>query len=67
MWKSPRLEMFKEGEADMARHLELNSAEKIRCNVLLQLTRYLQGARCYHDRNIQRHSFNVGDMVLRRI
>jgi hypothetical protein len=27
----------------------------------------LQGVRLYHDRNIQQRSFNVGDMVLRRI
>jgi hypothetical protein len=67
MWKSPRLEMFEEGEADTARHLELDSAEETRCNVLLQLARYLQGVCRYHDRNVQRHSFNVGDMVLRRM
>jgi predicted RNA-binding protein with PUA-like domain len=59
--------MYKEGEADDARHLELDSAEEVRCNVLLQLARYLQGVRRYHDRNIQRRSFNVGDMVLCRI
>jgi hypothetical protein len=29
MSKSPRLEMFEEGEADTARHLELDSAEEI--------------------------------------
>jgi hypothetical protein len=29
MWKSPRLEMFEEDEADTARHLELDSAEEI--------------------------------------
>jgi hypothetical protein len=34
IWKSPRLEMFEEGMADTARHLELDSAEEIRCNVL---------------------------------
>jgi hypothetical protein len=65
MWKSPRLVMFEEGEADTARHLELDSAEEIRCNVLIQSARYLQGVRRYHDQNIQRHSFNVGGMVLR--
>jgi hypothetical protein len=31
MWKSPRREMYEEGEADSARHLELDSAEEIRC------------------------------------
>jgi hypothetical protein len=67
MWKSPRLEMFDEGKADTARHLELDSAEEIQCNVLLQSARYLQGVHRYHDRNVQRHSFNVGDMVLQRI
>jgi hypothetical protein len=29
MWKSPRLEMFKEGETDTARQLELDSTEEI--------------------------------------
>jgi hypothetical protein len=67
MWKSPRLEMFEDGEADTARHLELDIAEEIRCNVLFQSARYLQGLHRYHDRNVQQHSFNVGDLVLRRI
>jgi hypothetical protein len=59
--------MYEEGEADDARHLELDSAEEVRCNVLFQLARYLQGVRCYHDWNIKERSFNVGDLVLRRI
>jgi hypothetical protein len=42
MWKAPRLETFEEGKFDIARHLELNSADEIRCNVLLQSARYLQ-------------------------
>jgi hypothetical protein len=52
MWKSPRLEMYEEGEADDARYLELDSAEKVRCNVLLQSTHYLQGVHRYQDQNI---------------
>jgi hypothetical protein len=59
--------MFEEGEADTARHLELDSAKEIRCNILFQSARYLQGVHRYHDRNVQQRSFNVGDMVLRRI
>jgi hypothetical protein len=51
-WRSPRLEMFDKGEADIARHLELDSAEEIRCNVLFQSACYLQGAHRYHDRNV---------------
>jgi hypothetical protein len=54
MWQSPRLDMYEEGEVDDARHLELDSAEEVRCNVLLQSARYLQGVRRYHDQNIQR-------------
>jgi hypothetical protein len=43
MWKSPRLEMYEEGEADQARYPKLDSAEEVRCNILLQSARYLQG------------------------
>jgi hypothetical protein len=64
MWKSPRLEMYEEGEADEARQLELDSAEEVRFNTLIQSARYLQGVRRYHNRNVQERSFNIGDMVL---
>jgi hypothetical protein len=67
MWKSPQLEMYEEGEADNARHLKLDSIEEFKCNVLLQTACHLQGVHRYHDQNVQQHSFNVGDMVLRRI
>jgi hypothetical protein len=67
MWKSPRLEIYEEGEADQARHLELDSAEEVKCNALLQLACYLQNIQRYHDRNVQVRSFNIGDLVLRRI
>ena len=66
MWKSPRVEAYQEGEADEARQLELDSVEEARINALTQLAR-LQGVRRYHDRNVQQRSFNVGDLVLRRI
>jgi hypothetical protein len=67
MWKSLQLEMYKEGEDNDARHLKLDSAEEVKCNVLLQLARYLQDVCRYHDRNVRQRSFNVGGMVLRRI
>jgi hypothetical protein len=66
-WQSPRLEMYEEGVADDARYLKLDSTEEVRCNALLQSARYLQGVHRYHDRNIQKRSFNVGDLVFRRI
>jgi len=67
MWKSPRVEAYQEGEVDEARQLELDSVEEARINVLTQSARYLQGVRRYHDRNVQQISFNIGDLVLRRI
>ena len=67
MWRSPRVEAYKEREADEARQLELDSVEEARVNALTQSARYLQGVRRYHDRNIQQRSFNIGDLVLRRI
>ena len=67
MWRSPRVEAYQEGEADEARQRELDSVEEVRVNALTQSARYLQGVRHYHDRNIQQRSFNIGDLVLRRI
>ena len=67
MWKSPRLDMYDSAEVNGSRQLELDSLDEMRCNALLRSTRYLQNMRRYHDRNIQTRSFNVGDMVLRRI
>jgi hypothetical protein len=45
MWKSSRVEMYNEGEADEARQLELDFVEEARCSALFQSTRYLQGIR----------------------
>jgi hypothetical protein len=67
MWKSQRLEMYEEGEADQTRYLELDSVEEVRCNALLQSARYLQGIQCYHDRNVQGRSFSISDLVFYRI
>ena len=50
-----------------SRQLELATIEEARINALTQSARYLQGVRRYHDRNVQQKSFNVGDLVLRRI
>jgi hypothetical protein len=36
MWKSPRVEMYNEGEANEARQLELDSIEEARCTTLVQ-------------------------------
>ena len=67
IWKYPKVETYQEGEADEARQLELDSVEEARVNALTQSARYLQGIRRYHDCNVQQRSFNIGDLVLRRI
>jgi hypothetical protein len=45
MWRSPRVEMYNEGEADEVRQLELDSVEEARCTALVQSAQYLQGIR----------------------
>jgi hypothetical protein len=65
MWKSPRVEMYNEGAAEV-RQLELDSIEEACCTALIQSARYLQGIRRYHDRNIRECSFTIGDLVLHR-
>jgi hypothetical protein len=44
-WKSPRVEMYNEGQVDEARQLELDSIEEARCTAFVQSARYLQGIR----------------------
>jgi hypothetical protein len=41
MWKSPRVEMYNEGEMDEARQLELHSIKEARCTALVRSARYL--------------------------
>jgi transposase InsO family protein len=67
IWTSPRIEQYDEGEAEHTRRLELDSTEEVRVNANLQSTRYLQGLRCHYDKNIQPRTFQIEDLVLRRI
>jgi hypothetical protein len=67
IWKSPRVEIYNEGEVDEERQLELDSIKEARCTALVLSARYLQGIWRYHNRNMRERSFNIGDLVLRRI
>ena len=67
MWESPAVEQYKEGVAEDNRRLDIDSLEEARCAALVQSARYLEGIRRYYDRNVKERSFNVGDLVLRRI
>jgi hypothetical protein len=67
IWNSPAVEQYDEGVSEDSRRVDTDSLEEARCAALVQSARYLEGIRCYHDRNVKERSFNVGDLVLRRI
>jgi hypothetical protein len=61
------VEHYDEGISEDSRRVDIDGLKEARCAALVQSARYLEGIRRYHDRNIKEHSFNVGDLVLRRI
>jgi hypothetical protein len=67
MWDSPVVEHYDEGVSEDSRRVDIDGLEEARCAALVQSARYLEGIRRYHDRNVKERSFNVGDLVLRRI
>jgi transposase InsO family protein len=67
MWDSPVVEQYDEGISEDSRRVDIDGLEEARFAALVQSARYLEGIRRYHDRNVKEHSFNVGDLVLRRI
>jgi hypothetical protein len=67
MWDSPTVEQYDEGISEESRRVDIDELEEARCTALVQSARYLEGIRRYHDRNVKERSFNVGDLVLRRI
>jgi hypothetical protein len=66
-FNAPRIQHYEEGTAEETHKVDLDNIEEYRVAALMQHTRYEQQLRCYHDRNVQERSFNVGDLVLRRI
>jgi hypothetical protein len=67
MWNSQAVEHYDEGVSEDSRRVDIDSLEEARYAALVQSARYLEGIRRYHDRNVKESSFNVGDLVLRRI
>jgi hypothetical protein len=67
MWDSPAVEQYDEGVSEDSRRVDIDGLEEARCAALIQSARYLVGILCYHDCNVKERSFNVGDLVLRRI
>jgi hypothetical protein len=67
IWDSPAVEQCDEGISEDSRRVDIDGLEEARCAALVQSARYLEGIRRYHDRNVKERSFNVGDLILRRI
>jgi hypothetical protein len=67
MWESPAVEQYDEGISEDNRRVDIDRLEEAHCASLVQFSRYLEGIRRYHDRNVKERSFNIGDLVLRRI
>jgi hypothetical protein len=67
MWDSPVVEQYNEGISEDSRRVDIDELEEPRCAALVQSARYLEGIRRYHNRNVKERSFNIDDLVLRRI
>jgi hypothetical protein len=64
---APRIQFYEEGEAEQTRRVDLDSIEEQRLAAVMRQALRDQQLRRYHDRNVKETSFNVGDLVLRRI
>jgi hypothetical protein len=62
-----RIQHYEEGAAEETRKVDLDSIKEHRVAALMQHKRYEQQLWRYHDRNVRERSFNMGDLVLRRI
>jgi hypothetical protein len=67
IWNSLAVEHYDEGVSEDSRRVDIDGLEEACCATLVQSARYLEGIRRYHDCNFKERSFNVGDLVLRRI
>jgi hypothetical protein len=64
---APCIQFYEEGEAEKTRHVDLDNLEEQRVTAVMRQAHHDQQLRRYHDRNVKECSFNVGDLVLRRI
>jgi hypothetical protein len=64
---APRIQFYEEGEAKYTHRIDLDSLKEQRLTAVMRQARHDQQIQRYHDHNIKETSFNVGDLVLRRI
>ena len=67
MYGAPRIQQYDDGEIEQQRMVDIDTTEEQRLAALLHNSVYLQGLRRFHDKSVQERSFQVGDLVLRRI
>jgi hypothetical protein len=61
------IQQYKEGTAEETRKVDIDSIEEHRVAALMHHTWHEQQLRRYHDCNVREWSFNMRDLVLRRI
>jgi hypothetical protein len=64
---APRIQFYEEGEDEQTRRVNLDSLEEQRLAAVMRQACHDQQLRRYHDHHVKETSFNVGDLVLRRI
>jgi hypothetical protein len=64
---APHIQFYEEGEAEQTRRVDLDSLEGQRMAAVMRQACHDQQLCWYHDCNVKETSFNVGDLVLRRI
>jgi hypothetical protein len=64
---SSRIQFYEEEEAEQTHRVDLDRLKEQRMATVMMQAHHDQQLRRYHDRNIKETSFNVGDLVLRRI
>jgi hypothetical protein len=64
---APQMQFYKEGEAEQTRRIDLDSPEEQRLAAVMRQARHDQQLCRYHDRNVKETSFNIGNLILRRI
>jgi hypothetical protein len=64
---APRIQFYEEGEVEQTRRIDLDSLKEQRLAAVMRQDRHEQQLRRYHDHNVKETSFNIGDLILRRI
>jgi hypothetical protein len=66
-FRAPQIQFYEEEEAEQTRRFDLDSLKEQKLTAIMRQAHHDQQLRRYHDRNVRETSFNVGDLVLRRI